>query len=129
MNWWRKIQCWLEMGVDPGEIERPEGVTRRDFLKALGVASVTVSTSGLLLPKRELIIDPEKDAIDAVNEFTRRKMREDGFYRRLLPPLPITNDHLDRSVWTNEPDPFKDEFFNAVNTRLRDADAGRLDNG
>ena len=33
----------------------------------------------------------EKQAVDAVNEFTRTKMREDGFYRRIMPPLPISN--------------------------------------
>lgn len=45
----------------------------------------------------------EKQAIDAVNDFTRTKMREDGFYRRILPPTPITNDDLDRAVDTDKP--------------------------
>jgi len=45
----------------------------------------------------------EKEAIDAVNDFTRLKMREDGFYRRIMPPLPITNDELDRQVNTDKP--------------------------
>lgn len=45
----------------------------------------------------------EKQAIDAVNDFTRTKMREDGFYRRILPPLPIQNDQLDRQVDTDKP--------------------------
>lgn len=45
----------------------------------------------------------EKRAIDAVNDFTRTKMREDGFYRRILPPLQITNDELDRQVDTDKP--------------------------
>lgn len=35
---------------------------------------------------------------DAVNEFTRARMREDGFLRRVLPPLEMNNDELDRSV-------------------------------
>jgi hypothetical protein len=38
----------------------------------------------------------EKQAIDAVNDFTRTKMREDGFYRRILPPVQTRNDELDR---------------------------------
>ena len=42
----------------------------------------------------------EKQAVDAVNDFTRTKMREDGFYRRIIPPLPISNDELDRQVDT-----------------------------
>lgn len=44
-----------------------------------------------------------KQAEDAVNEFTRTKMREDGFYRRIMPPIPITNDELDRQVDTDKP--------------------------
>ncbi len=45
----------------------------------------------------------EKQAIDAVNDFTRTKMREDGFYRRIMPPLKISNDELDRQVDTDKP--------------------------
>jgi hypothetical protein len=45
----------------------------------------------------------EKQAIDAVNDFTRTKMREDGFFRRIMPPLPISNDELDRQVDTDKP--------------------------
>jgi hypothetical protein len=39
-----------------------------------------------------------KEAEDAVNDFTRTKMREDGFYRRIMPPIPITNDDLTRAA-------------------------------
>lgn len=45
----------------------------------------------------------EKKAIDAVNDFTRTKMREDGFYRKILPPVQISNDELDRQVDTDKP--------------------------
>lgn len=45
----------------------------------------------------------EKEAIDAVNDFTRTKMREDGFFRRIMPPVPISNDELDRQVTTDKP--------------------------
>lgn len=44
-----------------------------------------------------------KEAEDGVNEFTRTKMREDGFYRRILPALPITNDQLDRQYDHEKP--------------------------
>ena len=44
-----------------------------------------------------------KEAEDSVNDFTRTKMREDGFYRRIMPPIPITNDELDRQVDTEKP--------------------------
>ena len=45
----------------------------------------------------------EKEAIDAVNDFTRIKMREEGFYRKIMPPLQISNDELDRQVDTDKP--------------------------
>lgn len=45
----------------------------------------------------------EKQAVDAVNDFTRTKMREDGFYRRIMPPIPIGNEELDRQVDTDKP--------------------------
>lgn len=44
-----------------------------------------------------------KQAEDRVNAFTRTKMREDGFYRRIMPPVPITNDELDRQADTDKP--------------------------
>jgi len=40
----------------------------------------------------------EQQAVDAVNDFTRRKMREDRFYRRILSPVPIGNEELTRAV-------------------------------
>ena len=45
----------------------------------------------------------EKQAMDAVNDFTRTKMREDGFYRRIMPPVPVSNDDLTRAVHTDKP--------------------------
>lgn len=44
-----------------------------------------------------------KQAEDAVNAFTRTKMREDGFYRKVIPMVPISNDELDRAVDTSKP--------------------------
>jgi hypothetical protein len=45
----------------------------------------------------------EKQAADAVNDFTRTKIRENGFYRRIIPMVPISNDELDRRVDTPKP--------------------------
>jgi hypothetical protein len=45
----------------------------------------------------------EKRAQDAINDYTRIKIREDGFLRRILPPVQITNDELDRAVDTDKP--------------------------
>jgi len=45
----------------------------------------------------------EKVAIDAVNDFTRLKMREAGFFGKVMPELPISNNELDRQVDTEKP--------------------------
>lgn len=45
----------------------------------------------------------QKQAQDAVNEYIRVRIREDGFWRRILPPVQITNDQLDRQVDTDKP--------------------------
>lgn len=42
-------------------------------------------------------------ATDAMNDFTRIRMREDTFLRRIMPPIVIGNDDLDRSVDTDVP--------------------------
>jgi len=44
-----------------------------------------------------------KQGVDAINDFTRTKMREGGFYRRIIPALPVGNDELDRQDWTDKP--------------------------
>jgi len=44
-----------------------------------------------------------KNAEDAVNSFIRVKMREDGFWRKILPPVPVSNSDLDRQVDTDKP--------------------------
>lgn len=44
-----------------------------------------------------------KEAVDAVNDFTRTRMREDGFLRQIMPPVPISNDELDRQISTDKP--------------------------
>ena len=45
----------------------------------------------------------QKQAEDAVTAFTRTKMREDGFWRRVMPPTTVSNDDLDRQVDTDKP--------------------------
>ena len=45
-----------------------------------------------------------KNAADAVDDYTRTRLREDGFLRRgLLPPTPISNSELDRQYDTDDP--------------------------
>ena len=38
--------------------------------------------------------DPALEAVDAVNDFTRAKMRKDGFYRRIMQPVPVNLTRL-----------------------------------
>lgn len=45
----------------------------------------------------------EKRALDAVVDYTRYRMREEGFYRRILPPVMVSNDDLDQQVDTDKP--------------------------
>lgn len=45
----------------------------------------------------------EKRAADAINNFTRTTMREDGIQGKILPQVQITNDELDRRVDTDLP--------------------------
>ena len=45
----------------------------------------------------------EKKAADSVNAFTRTKMREDSFSRKIMEPVEITNDELDRAIETDLP--------------------------
>ena len=49
-----------------------------------------------------------KQAQEGVNEWLRLRMREDGFARRILPPLPVTPADLDRQVDTAKPVIVKD---------------------
>lgn len=44
-----------------------------------------------------------KQANEQVNEYTRTKVREDGFYRKIIPQLPVTNSQLTRSTTTDKP--------------------------
>jgi hypothetical protein len=37
-------------------------------------------------------------AMDAVNDFTRLKMREDGFYKKIMPPLTVSKNELGPQV-------------------------------
>lgn len=44
-----------------------------------------------------------KQAADNINDYVRMKIREDGFLRRILPPIPVSNAELDRQVDTDLP--------------------------
>lgn len=45
----------------------------------------------------------KNEALDAVVDYTRYRMREEGFYRRILPPVQVSNDDLDQQVDTDKP--------------------------
>lgn len=84
----------------------PYNLNRQGFLRAVAVISGTLATGGIpRLEGREPTIedfnqslferlasqDPvlEQVVIDVINDFTRVKMREDGFFRRILPRVEI----------------------------------------
>jgi hypothetical protein len=46
--------------------------------------------------------DLEKNAQESVELFTRKKLREDGFWRKILPPISVQNSDLQRPVDTDK---------------------------
>jgi hypothetical protein len=73
----------------------PSGITTQEESKLLN------STFFEKLGSRDY--NQVKEAEDAATDFTRTTMREDGFYRRILPMMPITNDKLSRMTYTDKP--------------------------
>lgn len=49
--------------------------------------------------------DPQmvKRANDAANDYLRKRVREQGFWRKIIPPVPISNSDLTRSVSHDKP--------------------------
>jgi hypothetical protein len=45
----------------------------------------------------------EKEAADVVTDYVRMKMREEGFSRKIIPPVQITDEDLDPAVDTDKP--------------------------
>ena len=45
----------------------------------------------------------QKEAQDAVTDFIRMRMREEGFTRQIIPPVQVTDDDLDKQVDTDKP--------------------------
>jgi len=60
--------------------------------------------NGLTSPDTNL----RKEAQEGVNDYLRLRMREDGFARRILPPVSVTPADLDRQVDTPKPVIVKD---------------------
>ena len=55
-----------------------------------------------------------KQAKEGVDDWLRIRMREDGFARRILPPVPVTPADLDRQVDTPKPVIVKDQEPNSA---------------
>ena len=106
-------------------IIKPNNMSRRGFLQGvLGIATTVIlpaprsSLEALGIDWRveaQRIIDENQrldGLIAGVNEFTRARLREDGFFRRILSSPPaIINDLLDRSVPTT---PLPGRMINGV---------------
>jgi len=91
------------IGVDPssGESTTEVGLvtSKEEMEEAFGEPSLSEAESKLLnksLFEMLASSDPvaEKEAIDAVNDFTRTKLKEDGFFRKIMPPIKIPDDEL-----------------------------------
>lgn len=54
-----KFRAWLKSlsEVEKSQVVCPTGLSRRRFLKALGVATVSVSTGGLLVAEKPLTVE------------------------------------------------------------------------
>lgn len=62
----------------------------------------------LIKENNELFLDlvnahQTKDAADIVSEFTRMRVRESSFVERILPSQKLSNDQLDKQVYTEHP--------------------------
>lgn len=44
-----------------------------------------------------------KQAQDMIDDYTRKYMREDGFYRKIIPMTTIGNDKLDKNLYSDRP--------------------------
>ena len=42
-------------------------------------------------------------AAEAMADYVRMRTREDGFWRRIMPAMPVSNDELDRQIDTDKP--------------------------
>jgi len=104
----RSLRAIAEWGANSCDQETSEAVLRNgwapfsDGLSAAQNMQIRIVTivRGLTYGWRQAvrwanIAGPGAAAIDALNDFARARMREDGFFRRILPPLRISNDELD----------------------------------
>lgn len=56
-------------------------------------------------------------AVDAVNAFTRVKLREGSVYRRIMPPMPVNNDQLAIQIDNDRPVTIRDDVEPGTITR------------
>jgi hypothetical protein len=81
--------------------------TRKDFQmpSTMSELSVLERNRAVLdcLDEQGVSTEMRKQAADTVNEYTRLKMREDGFLRSILPPIQISWDEIDRLPGTDKP--------------------------
>ena len=93
---------------EAGDMVRPSVEIRGDYAPA---PEPTIRMLDESVLSRLLEPGAEDEAVTAINEYTRARLREDGFLRRLLPPVPATD--FDRQVDTDVPvrvvDPRDDE--------------------
>ena len=87
------------VGIEPPSNELPSFPHDRWFVNGLCEKEISAAIFKALGEFKPTATQ-EMAAIDAINDFTRIKIREEGFYRRIMPPISISNDELDRAVPT-----------------------------
>jgi hypothetical protein len=81
----------------PIKYESPKGKPLGDVLFKDESPEVQAQLKAMNEAIFEHLSDPKqaKSAVDAVNAFTLAKMKEDGICKKIMPPLPISNDELE----------------------------------
>lgn len=115
-NW---INIFQTLKCDPKLVLRPAGVSYQSLQAEFGLPAAFVSP-GIPEPKKypllmgqgklnskplsktetEIVNDlmfnnflqSEKKAVDAITDFTRKKLKEEGIFRKLMPPMPVPAD-------------------------------------
>jgi len=102
-------QVIRDWGVDELDPETMQEVMRgfmQPDARFFGVSVVSTPNSDETNFVQQRMNEPWREPEESVNNFVRARAREDGFFRRIMPPLRITNDELDRQIPT-EPGSFQ----------------------
>lgn len=89
-----------EYGRDPGSGKELADAEQDERQRSLYLSAfwATLQKIGWIAQEIENLLSlpvAPNPTLAEINDFTRQKMREDGIYRRILPPVEISDDELD----------------------------------